>query len=53
MTQTIPIQKTSHVADVAGRIDDFSNSIVSETSKVESGQIIQGSVPYALLVRPI
>ena len=33
------------VADVADRINDVSNSIVSETSNVESGQIVQDSVP--------
>ena len=32
------------VADVAGRINDVSNSIVSETSNVKSGQIVQSSV---------
>ena len=34
----------SHVADVAGRINDVSTSIVSETSNVKSGQIVQSSV---------
>ena len=44
VTQTIPIQKTSCVAVVAGKINNVSNLVVSETSNVESGPIVQGSV---------